>query len=350
MKKELNIAEILKDKPNGTKLYADAFGELSLERTKDNEDDGIYTKSRTFNSLSFYSNGKYTKYGEPILVPSKKMTDWNKFAWKKGDVLVSNDGETNVIFNKWEDDTYTSFYGRHYLNTENEDKDVYYKIFVCTTEMYSIANKDIAKDYISSIEKKFGGKLNLKTLEIDKSQLEFKDGDIVANPCILYEGVYIFIYNALENLNKLGFYVALDNVSDDLYFPKNNNYWCTKNKNIRYATEEEKQRLFKALNAAGKRWNAEKKVVEDVKKPTPKRDSPMHKKESDKLEHKFQPFEKVLVRDVGIGKWIADLYGIKNEGDPYPYRCVGGSYAFCIPYEGNEQLLGTTKDVEEDYE
>ena len=196
METEINIKEILKDKPNGTKLYADAFGELSFERIEDNENDGIYTKSRTFNSLSFYSNGKYTKYGEPILVPSKKMTDWNKFAWKKGDVLVSNDGKTNVIFNKWEDDTYVSFYGRHYLNTENEDKDVYYKIFVCTTEMYSIANKDVTKDYISSIEEKFGGKFNLKTLEIDeidKIELEFKDGDIIANPAILSKGAYVFM-------------------------------------------------------------------------------------------------------------------------------------------------------------
>ena len=33
MEKELNIAEILKDKPKGTKLYADAFGELSIVDT-----------------------------------------------------------------------------------------------------------------------------------------------------------------------------------------------------------------------------------------------------------------------------------------------------------------------------
>ena len=43
METEINIKEILKDKPNGTKLYADAFGELSLEHIKDNEDDGIKT-------------------------------------------------------------------------------------------------------------------------------------------------------------------------------------------------------------------------------------------------------------------------------------------------------------------
>ena len=327
METEINIAEILKDKPNGTKLYADAFGELSLECIKDNEDYGIYTKSKTFSSLSFYSNGKYTKHGEPILFPSKKMHNWNKFAWKKGDILVSNDGKSHVIFNKWEDDSYVSFYGRHYLNNENKNP-IYYKTFVCTTEMYSIANKDNTKDYISNIEEKFGGKLNLKTLEIDKSQLEFKDGDIIANPCILSKGVYIFIYKARENPNKLGFYIAVDNISNDLYFPKNNNYWCTKNKNIRYATREEKQRLFKALAAIGKHWNAKKKVVEDIK-----------------TEYQFKPFEKVLVRDNRSEAWRAAFFSYINEYKRYVTTSMAWKY--CIPYEGNESLLGTTNDVEE---
>ena len=36
------------------------------------------------------------------------------------------------------------------------------------------------------------------------------------------------------------------------------------NKNLRPATDEEKQRLFDALAKAGKRWNAEEKRVEDL--------------------------------------------------------------------------------------
>lgn len=179
MEKELNIANILKDKPNGTKLYANAFGELSLERVKVNEVDAIYTKNKTSTLYCFYNDGKYNKNGESILVPSKKMRDWNKFAWKKGDILVSADGKSHVIFSRWYDDNYISFYGKHYPNKENKDKAIY-----CVTEKFSLENKDIAKDYISSIEEKFDGKLNLKTLEIDKSQLEFKDGDIIANPAI----------------------------------------------------------------------------------------------------------------------------------------------------------------------
>lgn len=329
MEEELNIANILKDKPSGTKLYADAFGKLSLECVNLSRDNSIYVKTKTFNCCSFYSDGKYTKDGEPILVPSKKMRDWNKFAWKTGDILVSNDGKTNVIFNKWEHDSYASFYGRHYLNNENKDKALYYKTFVCTTEMYSIANKDVAKAYINAIEERLGGKLNLKTLEIEKTQLEFKDGDIISSPCISSKGAYIFIYKARENPNKLDFYIAVDDISDDLYLPRNNNYWCTKNENIRYATEEEKQRLFKALNAAGKRWNAEKKVVEDIK-----------------TEYQFKPFEKVLVRNYEDTAWRAGLFShIREDDKRYVTSCP--TWKYCIPYEGNESLLGTTKDVEE---
>lgn len=56
MEKELNIAAILKDKSTGTKLYADAFGELSLERIKVNEEDIIYTRSKIFTLYPFYSD------------------------------------------------------------------------------------------------------------------------------------------------------------------------------------------------------------------------------------------------------------------------------------------------------
>ena len=78
MESKLNIAKILKDKPKGTKLYADAFGELKF--VKVDEVDTIYTKNKTSTLYCFYNNGKYDKYGEHILVPSKEMRDWNKFA------------------------------------------------------------------------------------------------------------------------------------------------------------------------------------------------------------------------------------------------------------------------------
>lgn len=75
--------------------------------------------------------------GECVVFPSKEMRDWSKFAWKKGDVLVSNDGGTEVIFDKWYDDTYTNFYSKHYLNSEDENNIKYNEAFLCTTERYS---------------------------------------------------------------------------------------------------------------------------------------------------------------------------------------------------------------------
>lgn len=326
MEKELNIAAILKDKSTGTKLYADAFGELSLERIKVNEEDIIYTRSKIFTLYPFYSDGKYSKDGEPVLVPSKKMCDWNKFAWKKGDILVSNNGKTRIIFSRWHDDNYVSFYGKHYLNNENKDKSIYYKEIACTTETYSLEDKDAAKTYINAIEEKLGGKLNLKTLKIDKSKLEFKDGDILSNSVIPKKPNGVFIFKNYNERKSLNYYIGID--ESGFVYRATNLAWCSKDEKVRYATKEEKQKLFKALAAIGKQWNAEKKVIEDIK-----------------TEYQFKPFEKVLVRDCRSEAWRAAFFSYINEYKRYVTTSMAWKY--CIPYEGNESLLGTTKDVEE---
>ena len=171
MEKEINIAEILKDKSVGTKLYADAFGELRLNNTVINNDAIIYTKHKTGLIYSFHNDGKYSKHGEPILVPSKKMTDWNKFAWKKGDVLVSNDGNKNIIFIKFTDDTYTHFKGKHLC-----ENSVLTSMYAESKTMdYCLATYSKCT-YINLIEKTFDGKLNPETLEIEpvKSKHVFK--------------------------------------------------------------------------------------------------------------------------------------------------------------------------------
>ena len=165
MEAKLNIANILKDKPSGTKLYADAFGELSFEAVSTSM---ISVRTKAGAIFTFYNNGKYSEYGEPILVPSKEMQDWSKFTWKKGDVLVSNDYSTEVIFDKWCDNTYTNFYGKHYLNSKDKNNIKYNDAFLCITGRYSLEDNDAAQTYINTIEERLGGKLNLQTLEIEK--------------------------------------------------------------------------------------------------------------------------------------------------------------------------------------
>lgn len=60
----------------------------------------------------------------------------------------------------------------------------------------------------------------------------------------------------------------------------------------------------------------------------------------------LKPFDRVLVRNRNTQRWDADLFGFKSDGVNIFYHCVGGSWNFCIPYIGNESLLGTIKDAE----
>lgn len=189
METKINITEILRNKTHGIKLYSPIFGDCTYCYIKDETNDICVRISN--NEIKFFNfEGLYNAAGECLLFPSKEMRDWSKFTWKKGDALVSNDGSTEVIFDKWYDETYTSFYCKHYLNSENENKIVYHEAFLCTTERYSLEDKDSAQTYINTLENRLGGKLNLETLEIEKDQPKFKDGDIIT-----FKDRIIIIYN-----------------------------------------------------------------------------------------------------------------------------------------------------------
>lgn len=56
-------------------------------------------------------------------------------------------------------------------------------------------------------------------------------------------------------------------------------------------------------------------------------------------DYNFKPFDKVLVRDGDACEWTCNLFSHKTEN---LYVCMDASYQYCIPYEGNEHLLGTT--------
>lgn len=62
---------------------------------------------------------------------------------------------------------------------------------------------------------------------------------------------------------------------------------------------------------------------------------------------KFQPFQKVLVKDsdVDFSVWHCDLFShISKEGK---YFTISGMWDECIPFEGNEHLVGTKDDPKE---
>ena len=321
METKLNIAEILRDKPQGTKLYSLTYGDCSYQEYTG--DFGIECQSPNGVQFNLDEYGRYYIDGECILFPSKSMRDWSKFVWKKGDVLVSKGRRTlHVIFEGFNDDTYTTFKGKHFIcdysNKENCDDEEYYNDYHKEVEERTIEfekdNVNNAQTYINIIEKRLDGKLNLETLEIEK-QLEFKDGDIVVY------GKSVAICRKIYK-HTLSFYVSLNEMVGLLFADE-----VESSEEYRFATEEEKQQLFDALEKEGKAWDAEKKQIEDSKS---------------KVE--LKPFGKVLVRDSKSDYWRATLFShIDKNGC---YYCVWASWNYCIPYEGNESLLGTNKDVE----
>ena len=67
----------------------------------------------------------------------------------------------------------------------------------------------------------------------------------------------------------------------------------------------------------------------------------------------LKPFDKVLVRHDRDNTWCGSLLShMDDKYGSYCYKFVttaGKSYPMCIPYEGNEHLLGTTNDCDEFY-
>ena len=134
METKINVAEILKNKPQGTKLYDWLHNlEVELDEVATTEIETVIwctKKDEDYNLLFGYSRLATLRGwfdGLQILFPSKEMRDWEKFDWKKGDVLVNKDGDVYIIFERFVDDTYCSFVGKYYLWKENNDTEHFYK-------------------------------------------------------------------------------------------------------------------------------------------------------------------------------------------------------------------------------
>ena len=330
MEEKINIAEILKDKPQETKLYDLLYNidvELDTISTTDTET-VVWCTNETDNNTTCHRG--YSEFGTvrgcfdglQILLPSKEMRDWRKFDWKKGDVLVNKDGDVYIIFERFVDDTYCSFLGKYYLWKENNDTEQFYEKERLLTSDFQKAGKDAAQTYINTIEERLGGKLNRESLEVEKTQPKFKDGDIVA--LVVRKCTHIAIFQSRQGA-YIGFHAVLcqnDELLLEEPFRKD-----VGDIELRLATDSEKQQLFEALAKESKQWDAGKKMIIDLKQ---------------KVE--LKPFDKVLVRDFSRDKWSISFFSFKKED---LYICINHcSWNQCIPYIGNESLLGTTKDVE----
>ena len=308
MEEKINIAEILKDKPKGIRLYSPIFGECSFSFVREETND-ICVKKHNGVKEFFDSKGLYYNTGEVMLFPSKEMRDWEKFSWKRGDVLIGDCGFV-CIFKEWASDDYTRFNGCYFDGMPNVQTAKYIKL-----------DDNTAYGYIRELEKRCFGVLNIKTLKIEKP--EFKDGDVLFVKC--NDSAFIEIFNYFKN-DELYDHASLCTTQKMIDIRGKYPIFKDDIVEIRLATDSEKKQLFEALAKKGKAWDSEKKAIVDLKQ---------------KVE--LKPFDKVLSRRCSKDYWVLNFYSHKTD---YYHICIdGSSNLYCIPYnEETAHLLGTTDE------
>lgn len=327
--KDIDIYEILKDEKRGTELYTPICGRVWHSGIANDKDSAkaIWTEDEAGREHFFDKNGKVSKEGEVLLFPSNEMRDWGKL-FKKGDVLVSKDREVHIIFEKFEDDAFTKFRGKYYLWKECYNEEV----FQMETSVFEKASDDDTQTYINNINKCFGGKLNLETLEIEKPEkLTFEIGKLYVFREEDEDGELTIIgklidKNESEDTLTFGYQYEIENenfVTDQTFDLR-----ISVNKELREATEDE----YCTFKEAYTLW--EKKP----KKPKKPMEQPA-----------FKTFDKVLVRDEDECEWIPALF-VRDRGEEANFRYEALSiysgktsgFSCCIPFEGNEYLAFTS--------
>lgn len=304
MEAKINIAEILKDKKNGLRLYSPIFGECIFCYVREDTND-ICVKKHNGVIEYFNYEGLYFAHGEVMLFPSKSMRDWDKFSWKNGDVLVNSSG-FKLLFDRWANDDYTRFFGKFNILEDS---------FSYETEKYTLASKEGTLD----------------NLEIENP--EFKDGDVLFVKC--NDSAFIEIFEYSKKNGDLCDHASLDITNQILDI--SGKYIIRKDEiiELRLATEEEKKQLFSALANKGKSFDSEKKKVVNLK---PK--------------FEFKPMDLCLMKYIGqynnrgweLCQYAYTEHRVSLIGEQCDfYHAVGGEiYAECIPYnEDTKHLLGT---------
>lgn len=219
---------------------------------------------------------------------------------------------------------------------------------------------------------------------------KFKDGDV-----LFVKSVYnwIIIYKESENEEKLHKYVAIsDHPKSTLVFDNHLSALCYKEEisKIRFATEEEKEKLFQAINDNGYRWNDETKTLDklfkakfkvgdrvksvynnnqydiigltdthytlaEVKNKFKYLEPIIEDKNLELVPKKFdittlKPFDsRVLVREGKTDVWQPAFYGFFNQHNKRFYT-TSTTWLMCIPYnEDTKHLVGTTNDCDDFY-
>ncbi len=324
--KDIDIYEILKDVPKGTEFYTPLCGIVELTSVKEDKEksEAIWTEDKNNGTYTFDKHGKWMKGGEALLFPSKEMRDWSKF-FKKGDVLVSNDSDSHIIFKGFSKNDYTTFEGKHWISVSKKRHVSCLK--TQNVQDYHIEdNKDSAQTYINAIEKFSGGKLNRETLEIEKPAFEIGK-------------LYVFDEEDEDgNVTIIGELIGKNESEDTLRFGN------------QYEIENEK---FVTDQAFDLRISVHEELREATEGEVVKFEEACTLWEKGKKQPVFKPLDKVLVRGGKGHKWLPAFFVCVRE-EYSDWRCTvflihtgsKADFSICIPFEGHENLAFTDCDIE----
>lgn len=214
----------------------------------------------------------------------------------------------------------------------------------------------------------------------------FKDGDIIADN---HKNIAIYKGKMWYNCNLTDYYCGYRNYDSMFLIKQQKDGHFGVIEEFHFATEEEKQKLFRAIKDNGYKWNDETKKLEKLHEPKFKVGDRIVKKngicvpilitgigdevyysntensvgvfsikEQDEWElvrdkfniNTLKPYDRVLVRFGSGDIWRINLLERYDETSDNPFLCIGYQrFNQCIPYEGNEHLLGTHNDCPEYY-
>nr|DAD59163.1 MAG TPA: hypothetical protein [Bacteriophage sp.] len=308
----MNIAEILKYCHKGTKLYSLINGEVLLNNVESGTQYPIEVTTTNIGSEYFTKDGLYIYHpnGECILFPSKKQRDWNKFRLPTniGDIMMKYDGSCPFISTGelYKDISPKYICGINSLGEfEKSSRDKGW-----TSEFYIPASEEAKKELFGKMTKA-GYRWNADTLELEKIESKFKEGNVILKNNTLFLSTGVIINDILQVycLCNDGTFVScgLSLASLEL------------------APEKYKNALFSAITKGGYRYDKEHHKL---------------------IKQEFKPFDKVLVKNESNQEWSINLFSYYDKEDKeHPYVCINECYSYCIPYEGNEYFVGKTVNI-----
>ena len=351
----INIAEILKDCPTGIQLYSPICGECRLIKIYDGL--GFDVINDTDEVFNFSYDGRYNLNGECCIFPSKENRDWNTFQKPFNDGDIISNGGYIAIFHKFGKPDFCSY-----------DKVIYYHCWCHKKSNESKFKKDYGigrdteyrlateeeKQKLFDVIKANGYKWNAETKTLEKIIApKFKVGDKIVNKknlteCWRVQGIDTF-------LNSDFYYIFTKNEIANLYF-KDQDEWVlvpVPKFKVGDVVKSNSNTLFdyKIIRITDTHYTLESIPGANTY------DMFICEDENWKLIPKkfdistLKAYDKVLVRDSNEREWSADLFShiLDRPLGGYAFCCVGDNPKQCIPYEGNEYLLGTCDECDEYY-